>query len=58
VGVAKQYVGRDGTIINALGFWGVLKRGINGTYIKASKKHLPKWLGEFELRWNMRHNQH
>jgi hypothetical protein len=34
--------------------WAQLKRGINGTYIHVSGKHLPKYLGEFEYRWNMR----
>jgi hypothetical protein len=32
----------------------MLKRGINGTHIHVSAKHLPKYLGEFEYRWNMR----
>jgi hypothetical protein len=36
------------------GFWAQLKRGINGTHIHVSGKHLPKYLGEFEYRWNMR----
>lgn len=40
------------------GFWGQLKRGINGTHIHVSAKHLPKYLGEFEYRWNMRHEPH
>lgn len=31
----------------------MLKRGINGTHIRVSPKHLPKYLGEFEYRWNM-----
>lgn len=54
-----EYVAKDGTHINALeGFWGMLKRGINGTYISVSEKHLPKYLGEFEYRWNMRSVPH
>jgi hypothetical protein len=32
----------------------MLKRGINGTHIHVSSKHLWKYLGEFEYRWNMR----
>ena len=36
----------------------MLKRGINGTHIHVSEKHLPKYLGEFEYRWNMRHVPH
>jgi hypothetical protein len=37
------------------GFWAQLKRGINGTHIHVSAKHLPKYLGEFEFRHNRRH---
>ena len=40
------------------GFWSQLKRGINGTHIHISAKHLPKYLGEFEFRWNMRKEPH
>ncbi|MEA3017656.1 MAG: hypothetical protein QOI38_2378 [Sphingomonadales bacterium] len=40
------------------GFWAMLKRGINGTHIHVSQKHLPKYLGEFEYRWNMRQVPH
>ncbi|MCH8197015.1 MAG: IS1595 family transposase [Proteobacteria bacterium] len=39
-------------------FWGCLKRGINGTHIWVSRKHLPKYLGEFEFRFNLRHHPH
>jgi hypothetical protein len=31
----------------------MLKRGINRTHIHVSQKHLWKYLGEFEYRWNM-----
>ena len=55
----EEYVAADGTTVNALeGFWGMLKRGIYGTRISVSAKHLPKYLGEFEYRWNMRHVPH
>lgn len=36
------------------GFWSRLKNSIRGTHIHVSKKHLPKYLGEFEYRYNMR----
>ena len=50
-----EYVGPTGATINRLeGFWAMLKRGIYGTHIHVSGKHLPKYLGEFEYRWNMR----
>ncbi|MEX2644159.1 MAG: IS1595 family transposase [Acetobacterales bacterium] len=38
------------------GFWAWLKRGINGTHVWVSRKHLPKYLGEFEYRFNLRKN--
>jgi hypothetical protein len=54
-----QYVGKGGAGINSIeGFWAQLKRAINGTHIHVSGKHLPKYLGEFEYRWNMRHVPH
>ena len=40
------------------GFWSAVKRGINGTHIHVSARHLPKYLGEFEYRWNMRFRPH
>ena len=52
---AGEYVGYQGASVNGLeGFWAQLKRGINGTHIHVSAKHLPKYLGEFECRHNMR----
>ncbi len=39
-------------------FWGWLKRGINGTHVWVSRKHLPKYLGEFEFRFNLRNSPH
>jgi transposase len=54
-----QYATKGGAGVNALeGFWAQLKRGINGTHIHVSQKHLPKYLGEFEYRHNMRHAPH
>lgn len=40
------------------GFWSWLKRGINGTHVFVSEKHLSKYLGEFEFRFNLRKNHH
>lgn len=37
-------------------FWSRLKNSIRGTHIHVSRKHLPKYLGEFEYRYNMRAN--
>ena len=51
-----QYATASGAGVNAIeGFWAQLKRGINGTHIHVSGKHLWKYLGEFEYRYNMRH---
>lgn len=56
---AGEYATRCGKGVNAVeGFWAQLKRGINGTHIHISRKHLWKYLGEFEYRWNMRHAPH
>jgi transposase len=40
------------------GYWSLLKRGINGTYISVSPKHLPSYLREFEFRYNLRKQPH
>lgn len=43
--------------VNALeGFWSQLKRGIIGTHLHVSAKHLPKYVGEFAFRYNNRKN--
>jgi len=56
---AGEYVSPYGCTVNRIeGYWAMLKRGINGTYIHVSAKHLPKYLGEFEYRWNMRQVPH
>lgn len=50
-----RYVSDYGATVNSIeGFWSQLKRGILGTHIHVSPKHLSKYLGEFEFRWNMR----
>lgn len=55
----EEYVSPTGCTVNRIeGFWAMLKRGIYGTHIHVSAKHLPKYLGEFEYRWNMRHCPH
>jgi transposase len=37
------------------GFWSLLKRSIKGTHVHVSRRHLAKYLCEFEFRWNLRH---
>ena len=55
----KVYATKAGAGVNAMeGFWAQLKRGINGTHIHVSSRNLPKYLGEFEYRHNMRHLPH
>lgn len=36
-------------------YWSILKRSISSTHVSVSKRHLPKYLSEFEFRWNQRH---
>ena len=51
---ADEWV-RGTTHVNSIeGFWSQLKRSIRGTHVHVSAKHLPKYLGEFEYRYNMR----
>ena len=50
----REYV-RGGVHTNSIeGYWSHLKRGIRGTHIAVSAKHLPKYLAEFEYRHNLR----
>ena len=51
---AKQYVSGIDHVNNIEAFWLILKRSIRGTHVWVSKKHLSKYLGEFEYRYNMR----
>ncbi len=50
----KEYVNGIHHTNTIEGFWSRLKNSIRGTHIHVSKKHLPKYLGEFEYRYNMR----
>lgn len=38
------------------GFWGLLKRGIIGSFHQISVKHLHRYLSEFQFKWNNRKN--
>jgi transposase-like protein len=51
---AKEYVRGDVHTNSIEGFWANVKRGINGTYVWVSKKHLQTYLREFEYRHNLR----
>lgn len=48
------YVRGDVTTNTVEGFFATLKRGINGIYHSVSKKHLQRYLDEFEFRYNNR----
>ena len=52
---SKEYV-RDGDIhTNTIeGYFGLLKRGINGVYHQVGEQHLHRYLSEFDFRYNWR----
>lgn len=50
----KQYADGDITTNTAESSFAILKRGIMGIYHAVSKKHLPRYIGEFDFRWNTR----
>lgn len=52
---AKEYVRGDVHTNTIESFWANVKRGIKGTYVWVSKKHLQTYLREFEYRHNLRH---
>jgi len=51
---AKEYVRGDVHTNTIEAFWANVKRGIRGTYVHVSKKHLQTYLREFEYRHNLR----
>ena len=52
--VRKRYV-RDDIHTNTLeGYFSVFKRGMKGVYQHCSKKHLHRYLAEFDFRYNNR----
>lgn len=53
---SKEFV--RGTIHTnfAESYHSLLKRGLFGTFHHVSRKHLPRYLKEFEFRWNSRHD--
>ena len=50
----KEYARGDVHVNTLEAFWSMLKRSIRGTHIHVSRKHLQKYLGEFEYRYNLR----
>jgi transposase-like protein len=51
---AYEYVRGDVHTNTAENFFSILKRGINGTYQHVSQAHLPRYLAEFDFRFNHR----
>ena len=49
-----EYVSGDSHVNGLEGFWARLKLSIHGTHVHVSRKHLPKYVKEFEYRYNMR----
>src|SRR3989338_813727 len=50
----NEYVRGDITTNTVESFFAIVKRGINGVYHCVSKKHLHRYLSEFEFRYNHR----
>ena len=50
----KEYVRGNVHTNNIEGFWSQLKRGIRGTHVSVSPKHLQKYVNEFAFRYNQR----
>lgn len=54
--VTKQYAIGDCHVNTIEGFWSRLKQSIGGTHVFVSPKHLEKYAGEFEYRFNSRNH--
>ena len=52
----KEYVRGDVHTNSIEGVWALFKRGVAGSYHKVSRKHLERYLDEFEFRFNNREN--
>lgn len=50
----REYVNGDAHTNTIDNFWSILKRAIRGTHVHVSAKHLQKYVGEFEFRYNHR----
>lgn len=48
----KEYVRGEVHTGTIDGYWGLLKRGLIGSYHRVSIKHLHRYLAEFQMRWN------
>tara|TARA_R110000787_G_scaffold26344_4_gene73695 strand:+ start:176 stop:1111 length:936 start_codon:yes stop_codon:yes gene_type:complete len=52
---AGEYVRGEAHTNTIEGYFSILKRGITGVYHHVSPKHLKRYLGEFDFRYNERH---
>jgi transposase-like protein len=50
----KEYARGDVSTNTVEGYFSIVKRGLNGIYHSVSKKHLHRYLAEFEFRYNGR----
>jgi transposase-like protein len=50
----REYVRGDVHTNTVEGFFSLLKRGVIGTFHHVSRKHLHRYVSEFEFRWNTR----
>lgn len=50
----EEYVKGIHHVNSVDGFWSQVKRSIKGTHVHVSSKHMSKYLGEFEHKYNMR----
>jgi transposase-like protein len=50
----KEYVRGDATVNACENYFSILKRGLNGVYQHVSPKHLKRYVGEFDFRYNNR----
>jgi transposase-like protein len=53
---AREYARGDVSSNTVESVFSLLKRGVMGTFHSVTEKHLPNYLGEFEFRWNTRHD--
>jgi len=54
---AKEWVRGDVHTGTIDGYWGLLKRGVIGSFHQISVKHLDRYLTEFQFKWNHRKSQ-
>ncbi|MGD0669326.1 MAG: IS1595 family transposase [Bryobacteraceae bacterium] len=55
--IQKEWVRGDVHTGTIDGYWGLLKRGVIGSFHQISVKHLHRYLSEFQFRWNNRESQ-